>query len=1307
MGDRARRLVAALAVLALVVASSTVAFAQGGATATIAGTVADSSGAVVPGADIEAKNVATGTVFTAVSGPDGGFVIPAVPSGTYSVTVTLMGFKKAVLNGVEAQVARTAIVKATLELGALEETVTVTSAAEIVQTQATSVAATLSKAQIANLPVVGRGAFELVGFMPGVSTTTGSLRDGTVNGLPQSSVNITLDGMNIQDNYAKSWDGMFTRVSPRLDAVEEVTISTAAQGADMGSQGAAQVRFVTRSGTNKFQGSAYYYSRRDWMNSNTWFNLHRNVDPVTGAATPKTRLFQDQPGGRLGGPIIRDKAFFFVNYEWIDSPGTRTDTRTIMSPNAELGLFQYGGGTVDLMALAARFGHAARIDPLVAKLLADVRSSTSQGSVTTTLDPLTQSFAWQQPTKSTTTYPTVRLDYNITSKHQLTASGTYNHLVSDPDTTNSMQAVFPGFPVHGKQDSERYTTQLSLRSALTSNMVNELRVGATGGATLFSPDLNASLFSGQSVGDMGGYAIQWSGFKSISNPYVGPTNSSREGSTRVIENTLNWMRGRHSLSIGGSVTRGDVWLKNQRHVPTVQLGMATGDPADSMFNTTNFPGASSTDLTNARNLYAILTGRITSITRDARIAEDGQTYNILGQSLQKGRMWQLGFFVQDGWRWKPNLTINAGLRYEVQLPFYSLNNSYSTASIEDIFGPTGTGSGLVVGSTVSGLGNLYKPGTLQGTPTMYEMLTKDSKAYSTDYNNFAPSIGAAWTTGADSGWLRKVFGAPGQTVVRGGFNISYQRGGMSDMTEVFGDNPGILIDATRNLANGNLGPLPLLLTGGNLGAPDTPLERMYPMAVPSRSSNVRVFDPNLKLPFAMSGTFGIQRALGKNLSAEVRYIHTTSFDNWTLRNLSGALNYNEINIVENNFLNEFRLAQANLVANIAAGRGNTFAYTGAPGTSPLPIFLANLNGSTAATDATRYTGTNWTNTTLVQSLYALNPNPQTAANTLATNTTFFNNMVLAGLPVNFWRVNPYVNNATVVTNGGNTTYNAVQLILNRRYTGGVQVQANYTYGRGYQEDFYNFRVPYKERDQTYSNGSAGLGNVRHAFGLNWLWDLPFGQGRQFANGVNSAVNRLIGDWSIMGTVRLQSGRTVDYGNVRLVGMTAGEFEAMHKLRKSGDPNNSYRTLVWMLPEDVIDSTIQAFSISATGYTAGAPSGKYLAPANGPDCLETSLWAAAGVNNGQYGYGACGTGSLVVTGPGVFRMDVTIGKRVKTVGPVNAEFQLMIFNVFNNVNFNPVGATFAHAYVGNVKDSFQVTSAVDSSRTMQAAFRVSW
>ncbi|MCU0252245.1 MAG: TonB-dependent receptor [Vicinamibacterales bacterium] len=1102
-----------------------------------------------------------------------------------------------------------------------------------------------------------------------MATTTGSLRDGTVNGLPQSAVNITLDGMNIQDNYAKSWDGMFTRVSPRLDAVEEVTVSTAAQGADMGSQGAAQVRFVTRSGTNRFQGSAYYYMRRERFNTNTWFNLYRNVDPVTGNPTAKARLYQDQPGARIGGPIWKDKAFFFVNYEWISSPGTNTANRTIMSPLSEQGKFQYAGGTVDLMALAAKNGHASTIDPVVAKLLADVRSTTGKGTVTTTIDPLTQTFAWAQPTESTTTYPTARLDYNITSNHRFTGSGTYNHLISDPDTGNGMQAIFPGFPVHGKQDSERFSWQLSLRSTLSSSMVNEVRYGATGGATLFYPDLAVPMYSNSAFGDMKGYALSWSNFKGISNPYPGSTPSSREGSTMVIEDTVNWLKGKHALTIGGSATRGDVWLKNQRLVPTATLGFATGDPADAMFTTANFPGASSTDITNARNLYMVLAGRVQSLTYDARVGEDGENYNLLGQSLQKGRLWQVGAFVQDSWRWKPNLTVNAGLRYEVQLPFRALNNSYSYADIDDVFGATGPGD-LTVGSVVTGLGNLYKPGVFQGSPTMYTMLEKGTKAFDTDWNNVAPSIGAAWTTGAESGILHAILGAPGDAVIRGGYNVSYQRGGMSDFTEVYGDNPGILIDASRSTGNGNLGAVPLLFNGGsgNLGAPSFPATRVYPMMVPSASSNVRAFDPGITLPYAGTGTIGL--------------------------NLAGALNYNEINIVENKFIDEFRVAQANLVANIAAGKGNTFAYTGVPGTSPLPIFLANLNGSSAAADSSKYTGTGWTNSTLVQSMYALNPNPQTAASNLRTTAAYRANMVAAGLPANFFAVNPDVNNSTVVTNGPSTKYNGIQLIFNRRYADGFSVQSSYTYSKGYQSDFFAFRKAYVEREQNYSNGAASLGNVRHNLAVNWMYDLPFGRGRKWGSGAGRVVNSLIGDWSIMGLVRWQSGRMVDYGNVRLFGMTKEDVAKMHQLRKSTDPNNAFRTLVWMLPEDVIDNTIKAYSISATGYTAGTPEGRYFAPANSPSCLETVA-----------GYGDCGVQSVIVTGPQVFRTDITVGKRFAIAGPVMGEFQWMIFNLFNNTNFNPVGGTLASSYVGSVKDNYQVTTAVDQSRTMQLAFRI--
>jgi hypothetical protein len=1295
-----------ISLLLLLAATPNPGFAQGTVTATLSGTVFDSSGAVVPGATVTAKNTATSTTRTTTSDANGLFTIPALDPGNYTVTVSMTGFKTAELANVRLNANVPANVRPVLEPGGVTETVTVEAASDVIQTTKTSVATTLSQQQITNLPLPGRGAFDLVSFMPGVTTSNGSTRGAMVNGLPAATVNITLDGMNIQDNYAKTWDGMFTRVSPRLDAVEEVTISTAANSANIAGQGGVQVKFVTRSGTNDYHGSAYYYLQRDWMNTNTWFNLNRNVDKTTGAPTPKPRVANYQPGFRLGGPVRiphlfdgRDKLFFFVNYEWVSSPGTSTLNRTIMTPLSEQGIFKYTGGTVDLLALAARNGQTATIDPTVARLLGDVRASTkSATALTDDTDLLTQNFTWQQPTKSKVTYPTVRVDYNLTSRQKLTGSITQNHLISDPDTTNSMQPRFPGFPVRGKQDSVRYTGQGSWQWMMTNSMVNEFRFGKTGGATKFSPDLTADMFAGTGFGGQNGYAISWSAFRSLTNPYSNSANSAREGKTMVFEDNLNWQKGSHSLSMGVSYTKAQVWLYNQQKVPTVTLGMATGDPADAMFSAANFPGASSTDRTNAKNLYAVLTGRVTSIGRNARIQADGSTYQILGASNQYGTLPQWGSFINDTWRATPNLTINAGLRYDVQRPFYADNNSYSMATMEDLFGITGLGSDFEPGSVVNHLGNLFKPGVFQGSPTTYEMLKKGVNAYNTDWSNLGPSLGAAWNVGAESGFLHALLGAPGSSVLRAGASLAYQRGGMSDFTGPLGANPGVAIDATRSLTNGNLGTLPVLLSSSDLGPPAMSLTRSYPMAVPSASSSVYVFDPNLKTPSAFTYSFSWQRKVSANMALEARFIHTASYNQWTGGQQLNYLNYNELNILENGFFDEFKLAQANLQANLAAGKGETFAYTGVPGTSPLPIMLAFLNGSTAANDPKSYTGSGWTNSTMRQAMYPDNPNPYTAAGVIwptGGNATYKANGLQAGYPANFFVANPDVSYARLVTNAPSTRYNGVQLSLNRRFSQGLLFQLNYTYGKAFMDQFYSFHKPYVETEMNYTNvysnqGGNATGNVRHVFVGNWVYDLPFGRGRRFASGANGLLDRIIGGWSLQGVARLQSGRMLDFGNVRLVGMTAQDLMDAFQIRKAPDPNNPFATQVYMLPEDIIDNTIKAFSVGPSGYSQGAPTGRYIAPANSPACMET-------VN----GFGDCGVRSLIVTGPKVVRFDFNFVKRIPITEKVTLEGQAEVFNVFNNVNFTPVN------YAGATPSSYQVTGAIDQSRTMQLNFRISF
>src|SRR5262245_21563590 len=270
-----QRVLSVVTAIALVAFAATPAFAQGGATSSITGTVVDTSGGGIPGATIEAKNVATGAVFTAVTGSQGAFGIPAVPTGTYTVKASLQSFKAVVLNGGVSNAGQTTNIKATLEVGGVTETITVEGASPVIQTQASSVSTTVNTKQIESLPLTSRNVIDFLAFLPGVNVAS-TTRSANVNGLPGTAINITLDGVNIQDNTLKSSDGFFTIVQPRMDAIEEVTITGAAAGVN-DSQGAITVRFVTRSGTNEYSGSGYNYFRSDKFNANTWFNRRDHV----------------------------------------------------------------------------------------------------------------------------------------------------------------------------------------------------------------------------------------------------------------------------------------------------------------------------------------------------------------------------------------------------------------------------------------------------------------------------------------------------------------------------------------------------------------------------------------------------------------------------------------------------------------------------------------------------------------------------------------------------------------------------------------------------------------------------------------------------------------------------------------------------------------------------------------------------------------------------------------------------------------------------------------------------------------------
>jgi hypothetical protein len=312
------------------------------------------------------------------------------------------------------------------------------------------------------------------------------------------------------------------------------------------------------------------------------------------------------------------------------------------------------------------------------------------------------------------------------------------------------------------------------------------------------------------------------------------------------------------------------------------------------------------------------------------------------------------------------------------------------------------------------------------------------------------------------------------------------------------------------------------------------------------------------------------------------------------------------------------------------------------------------------------------------------------------DANFRRNAAAAGLPANFFVANPdLLGGLDMTRNIGRSDFNALQLELRRRLSQGLQFNASYAFGR---QEVHSWRT--HRRDVFMVRDAGDPGDISHVFKLNAVYDLPFGQGRRFGGNVNGFVHRLIGEWSLSLVSRVQSGRLVDFGNIRLVGMTPGDVQDMFKLRFDDAGKK-----VWMLPQDVIDNTIRAFNVSATsptGYGAGgAPTGRYFAPANGPDCIE--------IDNG-FEYGDCGTRSLVITGPMFQQHDLSIAKRVRVVGRTNFEFRLEMLNAFNNVNFIPVAGTTTNPVTFSTNiNNYEVTqlTGTNTARVIQLVSRFNW
>jgi hypothetical protein len=1320
----------------------------------LSGTVLDPKGAVVAGATVTVKSVATNQEFTTTTTGEGTFNVPSLSSGVYQATISAPGFKQAVVTDIKVDVGKPSSINVELEVGSANETVTVVGGGELLQTQSATIGTTLTGRQITDLPNASRDALDLVLTMPG-TTTPGRPRTSSVNGLPKGALNISIDGVNVQDNLLKSSDGFFTYIRPRTDAISEVTVSTTTPGAESSAEGAVQIKFVTQNGTNEYHGGVYWYHRNPALNANYWFNNRDQVaDPVTHKA-PQARILLNQPGGKFGGPISipklfngKDRAFFFVNYEEYRLPERTARTRQLLTPEAQSGIFRYEvaptapipsacttiGATsgfmrcsVNLYTLAAANSLPSTPDPTIGSVFNQIRSSVSGLNVRpidvatgNPADLVRQQVSFNNIGGQTRRFPTVRLDFNPSKKHHIENIWNYQNFGGVVDFLNNVDPAFPDFPNHGSQTSIRWSNVTALRSTLTNNLVNEARMGFVGGITLFFGEVNASQFANQGGVNLG---LNATNIGTITSATVTSSPSRRNSPVKQFADTLTWIKGNHTFNFGFDFTRVNLFSQSfNRVVQLYSFGVdSTTDPLGfaPFNNPANFPGSTATLRNQAAALYATLTGRITQVSGNAYTDESGK-YQYLGDFIQRMHMSEYGYYAQDTWRVRPNITLTLGLRNEALLPFVAENNNYSFASYESLFG-------------VSGVGNLFKPGTLTGSPSTFTN-AKGQQVFKEDKFNLLPSFGFTYSPNWRSGVLHRLVGESGQTVIRGGFSMASVREGTNVFQAVTGSNAGPAFTATRsiNLSGAQNIPVGTLFRNGLISAPSNiPSQLSFPFK-PQITDSVNAFNPNIKLGYVESFTFSVQRELTKDTVVEARYVGNRGHKLWRQYDI------NETNVIENGFLNEFKLAQANLLANnnsgIAARRGS-FAYFGTgTSTSPLPIFLVNFQGATVGgvaidpNNAAHYTSGNFASSTFTNPLNPLNPNVLTAANALATSTsTFLNNRnavlnsTLPGITAalkalatpNFFQVNPGVpsfpgvptastaGGAFLVDNGNQSYYDAVQIELRRRLSAGLLIQGSYTFSKA-QSNFFasssSVFTNYFSLRRGDLSKNIGPYDVTHSFKTNFIYELPVGRGQRFWGGARGLVNGLVGGWGFNGSVRVQSGNPVGFGNVQLVGMTVKDLQKLIEVRKG--PSS-----VFYLPEDVITNTAKAFAVTynAAGqpiYTNGAPTGRFIAPAGFGNCLQAYQ-------------GQCGFANLVIKGPRFVRPDLSLVKKIKFSENNNLELRAEFLNAFNAQNFligsagNDLNTvTASNTFNGAITNAYQDTSTTNDpgGRLVQLVIR---
>lgn len=782
--------------------------------ANIVGTVTDSSGAVIPGADITVANADTGFTTHLVSNSAGDYTAPRVPIGKYVVIAEKTGFQKLVHTGIEVQVGQTLRVDLQMNVGSAAQQVVVSATAPQVETETGAISDVVTGSQVSQLNLNARSFSNLATLVPGAATV-GSGYDPTsvgvsansaisFNGLPVNVENWEVDGTNNVDQGSGSGSLM---TYPSIDSIQEFRISTSNYSAEYGKSGGAQIEVVTKSGTREFHGDLFEFVRNDDFDANNWF-LNQQILPP-GQTAPRSPLKRNNWGFTLGGPLYipghyntsRNKTFFFVSEEWRSNREGTVIDQTVPTTLMRQGNFsQCDPGSTNYNAVVAS-GCAVPINPSTGAPYPNdtVPVSPTAAALLNGLVPLPNNGIERYT--AAPSLPTnfredmVKIDENFTDKIRLFVR--YTQDAYDQAFVPTMWSSANFGTVQSEWQSPAKSFVAHLTEVITPNLLNEFIASAsadvnkiTNSTGFGSPANSIDKPSGFNLKTIFPANQDLATLPGISVSGGDPFNFAESTGFQfffwdpqpAIKDNLVWTRGRHTIKTG-------FYLLYNHINTTTNIG----------YNTQGFlTFSNSSAITTGNALADMFLGRIANYQEYGRVY-DGQLLG--GPALGHWREWDFEQYVQDDWHVTPHLTLNLGARYYWLTPFYdTVKPTNDSIFIPSQYNPAAQAQLDVNGNLIPGTGATYLNygnGLEQcGTPPV------PKGCYTSYHGTISPRFGFSWDpTGS------------GKTAIRGGYALMWDNGNPLQNGAGFNGNPptatnlfGYNINGYNNVAPGPLGP---------------------------------------------------------------------------------------------------------------------------------------------------------------------------------------------------------------------------------------------------------------------------------------------------------------------------------------------------------------------------------------------------------------------------------------------------------------------------------------------------------------------